>query len=59
MALFQAAERRLGEALTSLAYGNPFTPQRVEAERLVLGEAFVPTGTLLHMDSAQVHESPM
>ena len=58
MALFQAAERRLGEALTSLAYGNPFTPQRVEAERLVLGEAFVPTGTLLHMDSAQVHESP-
>ena len=58
MALLRPAERRLGEALARLAYSNPFSPQRVEGERRVLGDAFVPTGTLLHMDADHGHESP-
>jgi len=58
MALFKAAERKAAEAIADLGYSNPFTAARVEAERRVLGDAFVPAGTLMHTDPDQVHESP-
>ncbi|HEY2322010.1 MAG TPA: sigma 54-interacting transcriptional regulator [Thermoanaerobaculia bacterium] len=34
-------QRRLAGAIGSLAYENPFLPSRIEAEREILGEAFV------------------
>jgi hypothetical protein len=40
--MFTTADRRLAEAIGSLLYENPFLPSRIEAERAVLGEAFVP-----------------
>jgi hypothetical protein len=40
------AERTLAEAVGQLVYGNPFLGERIEAERLGLGKAFDPAGTL-------------
>jgi transcriptional regulator with AAA-type ATPase domain len=36
-----AEQRRLLEAVSRLAYANPFLPERVECERAVLGDQFV------------------
>jgi transcriptional regulator with AAA-type ATPase domain len=36
-----AEQYRLLEAISRLAYANPFLPERVECERTVLGDAFV------------------
>ena len=58
MALFKPAERQIAEAIADLGYSNPFTPRRVDAERRVLGDAFVPIGTLMHTEPDQLHESP-
>ena len=41
MALFTATERRKAEAFRDLAYGNPFEPARIAAERRALGRRFV------------------
>jgi DNA-binding NtrC family response regulator len=43
-----AADRTLAEAISRLAYCNPFLPERIEYERQALGDAFVPGGTLWH-----------
>jgi len=40
--LMDARQRRLVEAISRLAYANPFLPERVECERAVLGADFVP-----------------
>jgi len=40
MALFNAAEVRFLEALDRLAHCNPFTQERIECERAVLGDEF-------------------
>ena len=42
MTLFNASERRFVEALGRLAHCNPFTPERIECERIALGEEFDP-----------------
>jgi hypothetical protein len=42
------ADRTLAEAISRLAYCNPFLPERIEYERQALGDAFVPGGTLWH-----------
>jgi len=39
MALF-SADRRLAQAISDLVYSNPFLPERIEAERRALGDAF-------------------
>ena len=41
-------ERALASAVSRLAYSNPFLPERIEAERAVLGADFDPSGTLWH-----------
>jgi hypothetical protein len=46
MLFVQEDERQFARAVTALVYGNPFGPERIEAERLALGDAFDPTGTL-------------
>jgi hypothetical protein len=42
------AEQSLAQAVAGLVYGNPFLPERLEAERAALGDAFDPAGTLWH-----------
>jgi hypothetical protein len=46
MAFLEEADRSLAEAVSRLAYGNPFLPERIECERQALGAAFVAGGTL-------------
>jgi len=48
MALLTGPDRKLAEAISRLAYCNPFLPERIECERQALGDAFVPGGTLWH-----------
>jgi transcriptional regulator with AAA-type ATPase domain len=40
--MIQPAERALATAIGTLIYENPFLPGRIEGERAVLGDAFVP-----------------
>src|SRR5215510_661832 len=42
------SDRQLAEAISRLAYCNPFLPDRIEFERQALADAFVPGGTLWH-----------
>lgn len=44
MGIFTGDDRRFAEAISRLAYCNPFTPERVDAERQALGPAFVDRG---------------
>jgi transcriptional regulator with AAA-type ATPase domain len=46
MAFLEATDRALAEAISRLAYCNPFLPERIEAERQALGCEFVTGGTL-------------
>ncbi|MCX5758520.1 MAG: sigma-54 factor interaction domain-containing protein, partial [Candidatus Hydrogenedentes bacterium] len=48
MALFTDADRTCAEALVALGYCNPFLPERIEYERVVLGEDFVGTDGAWH-----------
>ena len=38
--LFTSTENRLAQTISDIAFGNPFLPQRVELERLALGDRF-------------------
>jgi DNA-binding NtrC family response regulator len=40
MAIFQSQDRRFAEALSRLAYCNPFLPERFKHERAVLGSTY-------------------
>ncbi len=44
--LFTEAEQAFARAVGELGAGNPFLPERLEAERTALGDAFDLTGTL-------------
>jgi hypothetical protein len=44
--LFTEAEQAFARAVGELGAGNPFLPERLEAERAALGDAFDLTGTL-------------
>ena len=46
--LFTAGDRTLAQAISRLAYCNPFLPERIECERAALGSDFVAWGTLWH-----------
>ena len=41
MAFLSGTQRALLQAVSELAYGNPFLPERVKSERAVLGDEFV------------------
>jgi hypothetical protein len=38
--LFREEERRFALAVSRIAYDNPFAPERIESERIALGDAF-------------------
>src|SRR5687768_9951129 len=44
MAWFTSSERRFAEAVSRIAYCNPFLPERITAEREALGNEFVEAG---------------
>jgi DNA-binding NtrC family response regulator len=46
-------QKRLAAAIASLAYENPFLPARIEAEREILGDAFVADTTIWSRDLRQ------
>lgn len=48
MVLFTEAERRCAEALANLSYCNPFLPERIEYERVILGKDFTETDSAWH-----------
>lgn len=44
MSVFDPLELRFAEALSDLSHANPFSPERIDAERRALGEAFIDDG---------------
>ncbi|HSB61610.1 MAG TPA: sigma 54-interacting transcriptional regulator [Vicinamibacteria bacterium] len=50
MSLFESAERAVAEAAAALGSRNPFLPEWIEAERRVLGEAWIPREAPWHLD---------
>jgi hypothetical protein len=50
--LLRDDERPVVEALAALADTNPFVRERVECERRALGERFVPSQTVWHVDGS-------
>ena len=48
MALLTEPEREFVGAISRLVYGNPFLPERIEAERDALGPGFVSKGIVWH-----------
>jgi len=56
--IFTSDERRLGEAVSELSFGNPFLPERIENERRALGEDFVPTAIVWSLDISRLRDHP-
>ena len=52
--LFRDEERRFASAVSRVAYDNPFSPERIESERVALGNAFSPSGPVWTPDGAQL-----
>nr|MDP9121933.1 sigma-54 factor interaction domain-containing protein [Acidobacteriota bacterium] len=51
-------ERELAEAISRLAYCNPFTRERLELERRVLGETFTPFDVVWHAQIDPAGDNP-
>src|SRR3954467_13699547 len=51
MTLFRPTERGFAESVRRVAYANPFSRERIEAERAALGERFSELGTEWTPDS--------
>lgn len=58
MSLFTPTERDTADALSRLAFCNPFLPERVERERVVLGRDFVPTDAVWSIRAEGNLENP-
>ena len=58
MPLFRAHERHVVESLARLAYCNPFEPERIERERLILGADYVPDRPVWSLRAAPHAKSP-
>lgn len=52
--LFLETERRFAQAVSRIAYDNPFAPERIESERIALGDAFTDSGAAWSPDSAHL-----
>jgi transcriptional regulator with AAA-type ATPase domain len=58
--LFTQEERRFATAVSRVAYDNPFSPERIESERIALGDSFSESGAVwtpdgAHLTAAQFH----
>jgi hypothetical protein len=51
MRFLDDSEAAVLAAVAALAQGNPFLPERVEAEQTVLGDAFVDSGAVWHAET--------
>jgi DNA-binding NtrC family response regulator len=51
-------EREVVEAISRLAFCNPFTPERLRLERQVLGEAFTPFDVVWHAQTDAAGANP-
>lgn len=58
MALFTDEERRIAIALDFLGHTNPFTPERMQYEREILGDAFVATDQAWHKHAGDSDSRP-
>ncbi len=58
MPLMTDREREFAQAISRLVYGNPFLPERIEAERQALGPGFVATGVVWHARAEPEDDSP-
>src|SRR5688572_14242535 len=58
MALFTSDQRRQCTAIARLGYANPFRPERIEVEREILGEAFVPGHSVWSLPQALDASNP-
>lgn len=56
--LFDAGDRQVARRIGTLAYTNPFLPERIEAEREILGRDFVPTAPVWSVDPARFDQNP-
>ena len=52
--LFRAEERRFAAAIARIAYDNPFSPERIESERVALGGDFTESGSVWSPDGAHL-----
>jgi hypothetical protein len=52
--LFRDQERRFAAAVARIAYDNPFSPERIESERVALGSDFTDTGDVWSPDGPQL-----
>ncbi|HEX5098900.1 MAG TPA: sigma 54-interacting transcriptional regulator, partial [Polyangiaceae bacterium] len=55
---FRPEERRFASAVASIAYENPFSPERMTSERLALLEEFTDSGGVWSPDGAHGQERP-
>ena len=61
--LFRDEERRFAAAVSRIAYDNPFAPERIESERVALGDGFSDSGAVwspdgAHLTAQQFHREP-
>ena len=50
--LFRSDERHFASAVSRIAYDNPFAPERIESERVALGQRFVESTAVWSADGA-------
>ena len=58
MRFLDASERSVLAAVADLAAGNPFLPERVENERIALGDDFVDSGAIWHAEADLLRTQP-
>jgi transcriptional regulator with AAA-type ATPase domain len=58
MGLFSHSERAFAQAVSHLAYGNPFLPERIEWERQALGAEHRPVDAVWHAAAEPPGENP-
>ncbi len=58
MELFDPTQRKLAAAISSLVYVNPFLPERIEAEKEVLGEEFRTRGAEWNIHAGSERHAP-
>jgi transcriptional regulator with AAA-type ATPase domain len=52
--LFRNQERAFAAAISRIAYDNPFSPERIESERIALGDDFTDSGSAWTPDGAHL-----